>query len=64
MTSSTNQPSKKSLRNSGGGSEVDTTGSQSQGGRSIRFARRTSSGRYVNLSRDALKCLQMCQRII
>lgn len=56
MASSTSQPSKKSLRNSGGGgSEAGAGGSQSQGGRNIRFARRTSSGRYVNLSRDDIE---------
>lgn len=51
MTSLTRQPSKKSIRNSGGSGGADS----SQGSRNIKFARRTSSGRYVSLSRDDIE---------
>jgi len=53
MASSTNQPSKKSsLRNTGGSGEAGQLG----GGKpSIKFARRTSSGRYVNLSKEDIE---------
>ncbi|XP_047152765.1 cellulose synthase-like protein D4 [Vigna umbellata] len=51
MSSLNRQPSKKSLRNSGGLSGGPQVGSTS-GGPSVKFARRTSSGRYVSLSKD------------
>jgi len=51
MSSLNRQPSKKSLRNSGGVSGGPQVGSTS-GGPSVKFARRTSSGRYVSLSKD------------
>ncbi|OIW01896.1 hypothetical protein TanjilG_25695 [Lupinus angustifolius] len=51
-----NKPSKKtsSLRNSGGHESHSHGGvrSNSEGGPSVKFARRTSSGRYVSLSRE------------
>ncbi|XP_057445300.1 cellulose synthase-like protein D4 isoform X2 [Lotus japonicus] len=55
-----NQPSKKSLRNSGGGSggagsSQGGARNNSSGGPTIKFARRTSSGRYVSLSRDDIE---------
>lgn len=50
MASLTNQPSKKSLRSSGGGS--NNNASRNSGGQTVKFARRTSSGRYVNLSKE------------
>uniref|UniRef100_A0A2N9I634 Cellulose synthase-like protein D4 n=1 Tax=Fagus sylvatica TaxID=28930 RepID=A0A2N9I634_FAGSY len=50
MASLTTQPSKKSLRTPAG-----SDGSQrSSSGQTVKFARRTSSGRYVSLSRDDL----------
>ncbi|XP_004498091.1 cellulose synthase-like protein D4 [Cicer arietinum] len=55
MASLTSQPSKKSLRNSGGSSSSQQGGRNSSGGPSIKFARRTSSGRYVSLSRDDIE---------
>jgi hypothetical protein len=48
MASSSNQPSKKSLRSSG-------EGSNSGEKQSIKFARRTSSGRYVSLSKEDIE---------
>ncbi|KAG5053327.1 hypothetical protein JHK87_005525 [Glycine soja] len=51
MSSINRQSSKKSGRNSGGST---SQGSQSSGGPSVKFARRTSSGRYVSLSRDEI----------
>ncbi|KAJ6671838.1 CELLULOSE SYNTHASE-LIKE PROTEIN D4 [Salix viminalis] len=53
MASLSSQPSKKAIRN-----PVSTTNSSSQQGnrgpnsQTVKFARRTSSGRYVSLSRD------------
>jgi len=46
------QPSKKSLRNSGGLTSGGSQGGSSSGGPSVKFAKRTSSGRYVSLSKD------------
>lgn len=51
MASLSSQPSKKSLRNSGG-STGSSQGARNSGGPTVKFARRTSSGRYVSLSRD------------
>ncbi|XP_054775859.1 cellulose synthase-like protein D4 isoform X2 [Prosopis cineraria] len=46
-----NQPPKKTaLRNSGGSSNQGS--SRSSTGQTVKFARRTSSGRYVNLSKE------------
>ncbi|KAI3921832.1 hypothetical protein MKX01_005521 [Papaver californicum] len=50
MDSISQNPLKKGVR--GGGSIGD--GSQSGSSRAVKFARRTSSGRYVNLSREDL----------
>ncbi|KAI3938067.1 hypothetical protein MKW98_018623 [Papaver atlanticum] len=50
MDSISQNPSKMGVR--GGGSIGD--GSQSGSSRAVKFARRTSSGRYVNLSREDL----------
>lgn len=56
MSSISRQSSKKSARNPGGSGSgsiqgANNTGSGS-GGPSVKFARRTSSGRYVSLSKD------------
>ncbi|KAE8076755.1 hypothetical protein FH972_015382 [Carpinus fangiana] len=53
MASLSNQPSKKSMRTSRG-SEGSLPGSRNSGGQTVKFARRTSSGRYVSLSREDL----------
>ncbi|KAI4358057.1 hypothetical protein L6164_001963 [Bauhinia variegata] len=50
MASSSNQPSKKALKSSGGSNQ----GNRNTGGQTVKFARRTSSGRYVSLSREDL----------
>ncbi|EPS73788.1 hypothetical protein M569_00966 [Genlisea aurea] len=47
MATLTSQPSKKSSNRGGGGSRGST-------GQTVKFARRTSSGRYVSLSREDL----------
>lgn len=49
MSSLSNQPSKKSLRSSGGSNQGS---SRNTAGQTVKFARRTSSGRYVNLSKE------------
>ncbi|KAJ1401422.1 Zinc finger, RING-type [Sesbania bispinosa] len=55
MASLSNQPSKKSLRNSGGSASGSSQGARNSGGPTIKFARRTSSGKYVSLSRDDIE---------
>ena len=52
MASLNSQPSKKAMKTPGGSSG----GSQGKGnsGQTVKFARRTSSGRYVSLSREDL----------
>ncbi|KAL2227895.1 cellulose synthase-like protein D4 [Sesamum indicum] len=50
MASLTNQSSKKSMKAPGGGSQA----SKGSVGQTVKFARRTSSGRYVSLSREDL----------
>lgn len=50
MASLANQPSKKALRNPGG-----PHGNRNPGGQTVKFARRTPSGRYVSLSREDLE---------
>nr|KYP46562.1 Cellulose synthase-like protein D4 [Cajanus cajan] len=52
MASMSRQPSKKSARNGGGSSSGSSQGANNAGGPTVKFARRTSSGRYVSLSRD------------
>ncbi|KAM6558075.1 hypothetical protein CsatA_027314 [Cannabis sativa] len=53
MASLSSQPSKKGMRSSiGGGS--NSAASRSSSGQTVKFARRTSSGRYVSLSREDL----------
>ncbi|WCJ28588.1 cellulose synthase like D4 [Euphorbia peplus] len=52
MSNLSNQPSKKALRTPGG-SGGGSTG-KSSSGQTVKFARRTSSGRYVSLSREDL----------
>lgn len=42
-------PSKKAIRNPGG---VGSQSGRGSGGQTVKFARRTSSGRYVSLSRE------------
>ncbi|OWM67572.1 cellulose synthase-like protein D4 [Punica granatum] len=59
MASLSSQPSKKirSPRDSGNSSHhqhQNSSGSGSRGGQTVKFARRTSSGRYVSLSREDL----------
>ncbi|KAK6920106.1 hypothetical protein RJ641_016010 [Dillenia turbinata] len=53
MASLTNAASKKAVR-SPGGSSNSQGGSRNSSGQTVKFARRTSSGRYVSLSRDDL----------
>ncbi|XP_059458680.1 cellulose synthase-like protein D4 [Corylus avellana] len=53
MASLSGQPSKKSMRTSRG-SDGSLPGSRNSGGQTVKFARRTSSGRYVSLSREDL----------
>ncbi|KAL0288962.1 UNVERIFIED_CONTAM: Cellulose synthase-like protein D4 [Sesamum angustifolium] len=50
MATLTNQPSKKSMKAPGAGSQ----GNKGSVGQTVKFARRTSSGRYVSLSREDL----------
>ncbi|KAJ7982762.1 Cellulose synthase [Quillaja saponaria] len=52
MASLSSQPSKKSLRSSGGSN--NSQGTRNSSGQTVKFARRTSSGRYVSLSREDL----------
>ncbi|EEF47997.1 cellulose synthase, putative [Ricinus communis] len=52
MASLSSQPSKKALRTPGGSS--GSQGNRSSSGQTVKFARRTSSGRYVSLSREDL----------
>nr|POF21678.1 cellulose synthase-like protein d4 [Quercus suber] len=47
---SSQQPSKTTMR-TGGGSNT-SRGNRNSGGQTVKFARRTSSGRYVSLSRE------------
>ena len=51
MASLSSQPSKKGMR-SPGGSSNSQGGSRNSNGQTVKFARRTSSGRYVSLSRE------------
>ncbi|XP_021288828.1 cellulose synthase-like protein D4 isoform X1 [Herrania umbratica] len=51
MASLSSQPSKKGQR-SPGGSGNSQAGSRNSNGQTVKFARRTSSGRYVSLSRE------------
>lgn len=53
MSSQNNQPSKKATRSPRGSSNSQSKGG-SGGGQTVKFARRTSSGRYVSLSREDL----------
>ncbi|KAL5976936.1 Cellulose synthase-like protein D4 [Asimina triloba] len=53
MASLTNSSSKKGLRAQAGGSGVQGS-SRNGSGQTVKFARRTSSGRYISLSRDDL----------
>ncbi|KAA0059589.1 cellulose synthase-like protein D4 [Cucumis melo var. makuwa] len=52
MASLTNQPSKKAIRSPGG--STNATSNRGSSGQTVKFARRTSSGRYVSLSREDL----------
>ncbi|KAL3731041.1 hypothetical protein ACJRO7_027980 [Eucalyptus globulus] len=52
MASLSSQPSKKAMRTPGSGNSQG--GSRSSTGQTVKFARRTSSGRYVSLSREDL----------
>lgn len=52
MASLTNQPSKKAIRSPGG--SANSTSNRGSSGQTVKFARRTSSGRYVSLSREDL----------
>ncbi|KAL2339358.1 hypothetical protein Fmac_007298 [Flemingia macrophylla] len=52
MASMSRQPSKKSARSGGGSASGSSQGANNAGGPTVKFARRTSSGRYVSLSRD------------
>ncbi|XP_022743907.1 cellulose synthase-like protein D4 [Durio zibethinus] len=51
MASLSSQPSKKGMR-SPGGSSNSQGGSRNSNGQTVKFARRTLSGRYVSLSRE------------
>ncbi|KAJ9153269.1 hypothetical protein P3X46_026725 [Hevea brasiliensis] len=53
MASFSSQPSKKAIRTPGG-SNGGSQGSRSSNGQTVKFARRTSSGRYISLSREDL----------
>lgn len=50
-TSLSSQQSKKGMRSPGGANNAQS-GSRNSTGQQVKFARRTSSGRYVSLSRD------------
>ena len=52
MASLSQNPSKKSLRTSSG--DGSSQGSRKDSGATVKFARRTSSGRYVSLSKEDL----------
>ncbi|CAK9143607.1 unnamed protein product [Ilex paraguariensis] len=52
MASLSTQPSKKALRSTG--SSSGSQANRSSTGQTVKFARRTSSGRYVSLSREDL----------
>ncbi|KAL1338995.1 hypothetical protein HN51_033571 [Arachis hypogaea] len=52
MMSSSSQPSKKSVRNTGVSESSSSQGARNSGGPTVKFARRTSSGKYVTLSRE------------
>ncbi|PIN12894.1 1,4-beta-D-xylan synthase [Handroanthus impetiginosus] len=52
MASLTSQPSKKAIRSPGASS--GSQGNKASSGQTVKFARRTSSGRYVSLSREDL----------
>ncbi|XP_038692206.1 cellulose synthase-like protein D4 [Tripterygium wilfordii] len=52
MASLSSQPSKKAMRSPGGSSNSQSNRGSS--GQTVKFARRTSSGRYVSLSREDL----------
>ncbi|KAL3514921.1 hypothetical protein ACH5RR_021823 [Cinchona calisaya] len=57
MSTLSSQPSKKAIRNSpagGGSSSASSQGNRNSSGQTVKFARRTSSGRYVSLSREDL----------
>ncbi|KAL6963545.1 Cellulose synthase-like protein D4 [Sarracenia purpurea var. burkii] len=55
MASLSTQPSKKAIRSpGGGGSGGSQGGARNTTGQTVKFARRTSSGRYVSLSREDL----------
>ncbi|GFS37673.1 cellulose synthase like D4 [Actinidia rufa] len=56
MASLSTQPSKKAMRSpgAGGSSAGSQGGTRNSSGQTVKFARRTSSGRYVSLSRDDL----------
>ncbi|RRT67590.1 hypothetical protein BHM03_00004366 [Ensete ventricosum] len=49
MASAPHNPSKKSIRSPGGGGSQNN---RNASGQTVKFARRTSSGRYVSLSRE------------
>lgn len=53
---SSSQPSKKAIRNPGDSSSSGSHqgGNRNSSGQTVKFARRTSSGRYVSLSREDL----------
>lgn len=52
MASPANQPPKKAIRNPEDSARPH--GNRNSSGQTVKFARRTSSGRYVSLSRDDL----------
>jgi cellulose synthase-like protein len=52
--SSDNAPSKKALRSGAGGSQGAGSSRGSMSDQKVKFARRTSSGRYINMSQDEL----------
>lgn len=52
MASLANQPPKKAIRNPG--DSTRSHGNRNSSGQTVKFVRRTSSGRYVSLSRDEL----------
>lgn len=55
MSSLSSQPSKKTRNTSAGSSNSSSQGgNKNSGGQTVKFARRTSSGRYVSLSREDL----------
>ncbi|KAL2540344.1 Cellulose synthase-like protein D4 [Abeliophyllum distichum] len=55
MSTLSSQPSKKAIRTPAtGGSSGGSQGNRGSSGQTVKFARRTSSGRYVSLSREDL----------